>query len=974
MSTAAPSPFGGEETILIIEDEPTERMLAKVHLERAGYCVLEANDGPHGLDLAREHRPDLVIVNINLPSGSGFDVCRAIRAHKPLVQVPILISTAYEDTDSIDEGFVAGATDFLTKPTTWSLLAYRVKFLLRSSKVERELAAANERARVNEIALRESERHFRELFEHAPVMMHRTDKAFRLQDVNKAWLATMGYERDDVINRDLIEFMDTETREILCSTLRPNFIESGTLVDSPCRLLRKDGQPIDTLVTSKGEYDNDGEFLWANTVLLDVTERRRAERKMREAQEAAEAASRAKSVFLATMSHEIRTPLNGVIGMIDLIEQTELDANQASMIGTIRDSAYALLNIIGDILDFSKIEAGELTIEQIDYSVTSVIEGVVETLLPLAIEKNIELNVFTEPKVPELVSGDPVRIRQILFNLIGNAIKFSENKDGRPAEVNVRSDLCQPEDAGAPIIRFSVADTGMGISPEHRTRLFTPFFQAEDSTVRRFGGTGLGLSICKNLVDLMGGTIHVESRFGEGSTFVVELPLTIPQSTARNLARRLDGKRILFASPDPTLRSNVETYLSHDGAQIVLVDSFRQVREKLRAAGEADRPFDAVIFAHSQPRTIDAENKIISKISAGLDASKTGVVVLSADRRNRTKPVLPDAVLVSKQPLSRSQLLRAVMSACGTVVEDSNQPGGTGPRHRGPATGGDIVKGMILVAEDNTINQLVIQRQLGQFGYEADMASDGAEALDAYRKGDYGLLLTDCHMPEMDGFELTQAIRELEKGDGTRIPIIAITANALQGEAGRCIAAGMDDFLTKPVELDKLGMTLEKWLDRPEIRASSDLPHAETEPNHAASEGAEPDSGGDYKPSARDDETDLSQPENEPIDMAMLARLLGTDDDTYLLEMISVYWDTMCDTPDELAALVSTRDASGLRDAAHAAKGASASVGAVSAASLLKELQFAAAEANWDRVDILMPKIGEAFLALENYVENVRAA
>ena len=964
MTTPISSTGGTADTILIIESEPTERMLTRVHLERAGFRVIEASDGPEGFALAREHQPDLIILDIHLETAGGFEICRKIRADRVLCQVPVLISTGLEDTDSIADGFDAGASDFLTKPTIWALLAYRVKFLLRGARFEQELADANRLAQANAIALAENERHYRDLFDNAPVMMHRIDEQFLIRDVNHTWLEKTGYSEDEVLGHDFLEFLDGETRALFKSTIRPKVAEIGFVEDAPARIQRKNGTIIDTLLTSTREYDQHHRFVGAHAVLLDVTERNRAQQQMREAQETAEAASRAKSVFLATMSHEIRTPLNGIIGMIDLLEHTELDKNQASMTRTVRNSAYSLLHIIGDILDFSKIEAGELTVEHIDTSVANVVEGVIETLAPLARDKNIELNAFTNPTIPDLVSGDPVRIRQVLFNLIGNAIKFSERKDGQQGEVHVRADLALSATGSDPVIRFTISDTGVGISKEHIARLFTPFFQAEDSTVRRFGGTGLGLSICRNLVELMGGEISVESELGKGSTFIVNLPMTAATNGSNKQSVRLKDLRILLVAPDPASRLAAETYLAHEGALIVVADSMEAAKEMFLGARDEDWPFDAAIFSHSQPRAVDAENKVIASLCKDPATAGTGFVVLSEDRRNRTRSALPDIILVPKRPLSRSALLRAVLEAVGRPQEKTS-PTRVPASMKKPAKESDLVRGLILVAEDNTINQLVIQRQLQQFGYVADLAADGDEALKAFERGNYQLLLTDCHMPEMDGFELTQAIRAKERGTGQRIPIIAITANALQGEADRCIAAGMDDYLAKPVELKKIGAMLAKWLAKDEGAGTSDGPGAEP--------AAKP-----RVPAARPAVNLIAELEDReacnPIDLSMLSRLLGTDDDAYLKEMINMYWDTMRDTPVELATLVAAQNAANLRDAAHAAKGASASVGAIPVSSLFEKLQFAAKDADWNQIEGLMPKIEIAFSELEEFIGTLETA
>lgn len=937
-----------EETILIIEDEPTERMLTRAHLEQAGYKVIEADDAPAGLELAHKVQPDLIILDINLPTTNGFEVCKSLRATPSLRQTPILISTGLDDTESVAEGFIAGASDFLTKPIIWGLLSYRVKFLLRGARVEQELANANRLAHANAIALAENERHYRDLFNHAPVMMHRIDPQFQILNVNQSWLAKTGYQLDEVIGQDFAQFTDDRTKERFETNGRQEFIDAGNVIDRPCRIRRKDGTLIDVLLTSTGSFDGDRNFLGAHTVLLDVTERIRAERKMREAQETAEAASRAKSVFLATMSHEIRTPLNGVIGMIDLLEHTELNSDQVSMITTVRDSAYSLLRIIGDILDFSKIEAGELIIEQIDTSIVTVVEGVIDTLLPLAREKSIELTVFMNPRIPELVSSDPVRIRQILFNLVGNAIKFSERKDGTTAKVSVEADLVKSETASKPVLRFTVSDTGMGISKKHLARLFTPFFQAEDSTVRRFGGTGLGLSICRNLVDLMSGKISAESEVGAGSTFTVDLPLIAAKAAASGKAERLLDLRILLVALEDDAALAVRNYLAYEGAQITEIGTLKEAKEAFATAANADAAFDIAVFSHSRPQAVDAENAIVASLGTEPECHNTRFILFSEDRRNRTRAALPACTIMPKQPISRTTLMQAMLDAAGRPNTDVAQT--CAPKKAATFRQSDEpVGGLILLAEDNTVNQLVIQRQLRQFGYIADVAADGSEAFDAYRRGGYKLLLTDCHMPEMDGFELAQAIREKERGTGERLPIIAITANAVQGEADRCLNAGMDGYLSKPVELAKLGSTLDQWLDNEAIADT-----AETSENEAANP----------------DEMDAGN----PIDLDILSRLLGTEDDAYIREMVTFYWDTMRETSTELSELLSSRDAPKMRDAAHAAKGASASVGAVPVASLLEKLQFAAADADWTRIEGLIPRIETEFTKLGKYIDTLEAA
>jgi two-component system sensor histidine kinase/response regulator len=954
------------DVILVIASDTSERSLLRGHLALAGYEVLDAEDGRSGLELAQRANPDLIILDLQLADRSGLDICRKIHSDARTAAIPILISTGANDVESIAEGFYAGASDFLTKPTAWSSLPYRVKFLLRTSNMERALGEAEHLAKEADQALAESDKHYRELFDHAPVMMHRIDGRFSLQDVNRAWVAATGYSKAEAIGHDFADFVDDATRRAFESVARPKFLQTGILVDTPCVIRRKDGAFLDTLMTAKAEYGEDGVLAWAHTVLLDVTERKKAEGKVREAREAAEAANRAKSVFLATMSHEIRTPLNGIIGMIDLLEHTELNSDQATMIRTVHDSAYSLLNIIGDILDFSKIEAGELSIEQVEMSISYIVDGVVETLFPLAANKNIDLVVFISPALPDRVKGDPMRIRQILFNLIGNAIKFSEAEDGSLREVIIRADPGAGQKNGKKIVRFTVADSGNGIPEEHIARLFTPFFQAEASTVRRFGGTGLGLSICKNLVSLMGGEIGVTSEPGNGATFTFDLPFDIVSSTASDEYVDLSGVRVLLAFENFMARFSAEAYLVHCGASVSVANSIAAGKQALSVAASEKHPFHVVIFCHSGRQAIDSENKAISAIRDDPISTGTGFVVLTAERRNRNPLVLSDTVQVPSHPLNRADLLRAVAAAAGKkeVAAASSTPEKSPPRTHLPRAA-KRHSGRILLAEDNAINQLVLQRQLDHLGWDIKIAADGKEALQLLEQEDFTLLLTDCHMPNMDGFELTEEIRKRERDNGKRLPIVAITANVLQGEAGRCFAVGMDDFLAKPVELAKLSETLEKWAGafetEKDVRAvctAAELPRQH-------------DSDLIMRKNEDDVETTVS---DVPVDLAMLSRLLATDDENYLKEMLSIYWEATAATPAELRRFLRARDAKSLRDAAHAAKGASASVGAVPASSLLKRLQLAATDADWKQAEAIMPEIDDAFIKLEQYIGSLKAA
>ncbi len=931
-----------------------------------------------------------------------------------------------------------------------------------------------------------------EFFDDAPTMMHRIDADGRLLDVNKEWLEKLGYSHEEVIGRKIGDFLTEESRKFCERVIVPRFIEMGFIRDVPYQMVRKDRLLVDVAITATAQTDQDGKFLSSRTVVIDVTEKLRVERRLaekekqlsiafdnmpgglftlnenldfqiitrnfaehyelppeivkkgasiipvleyrarrgdfgpgeiddlvrervdhlrnripkrvvtdlpsgkseiqqtptddggmivvyndvtervraeealRQAREAAEAANQAKSTFLATMSHEIRTPMNGVIGMIDLLGRTELDSDQEHMVRTVHESAFALLTVIDGILDFSKIEAGALTIEKADMSVCDVVESVAETLLPIAADKDIAVNVFVDPKIPDHVLGDPVRLRQVLLNLAGNAIKFTAPGTDKTAEVGARAELQNLGSRRDCIVRFTVTDTGIGIPQDQIDRLFDRFTQAEDSTTRRFGGTGLGLPIAKNLVELMGGSIQVTSEVGEGSTFVFELPFEFVtgRSEPEDFSG-LSGVRILVAMRDFNTWSKINVYLAHSGAKVDYVNSVGGARRRLAMAAEEGQSYGAVVFGHSSAAESDAENKIIAGLRADRLAADAGFVILSQDRRNRKPVALPNTVQMKPHPLRRNVLLRTVATAAG--LRDAAAPvETTGDSARADQAAGSNAATrhpeLILIAEDNAVNQKVIQRQLDQLGYTAHIVADGVEALKAIKRENYDLLITDCHMPHMDGYELARAIREEEREGAKRLPIIAITANILQEEADQCLAAGMDDYLSKPVKFEKLEETIQKSIE-PRRTVEETIVIGEGTPTGPACTGTDiapiADSGQDNAAACA------------PIDREILAQILGSADEKYLNEMLQFFWDTMVDTPVELATLIAGRDQGGLRDAAHAAKGASASAGAEPLAGLLKDLQFAATEADWQQIDELLPKIESAFSQLHHYIENL---
>ena len=472
-----------------------------------------------------------------------------------------------------------------------------------------------------------------------------------------------------------------------------------------------------------------------------------------DAQRDAESANQAKSTFLATVSHEIRTPMNGVLGMIDVLERSPLSVEQREALGTVRYSASTLLRIIDDILDFSKIEAGRLDLESIEFSTVELIEGVAETLAPQAAAKGLKLAAYVAAGVPDRVTGDPLRLQQILFNLLGNAIKFTETG-------SVRLSL---ETAGGQALCIKVADTGIGLSREQQSRLFQPFVQADSSTTRRFGGTGLGLSIVRRLAEAMQGGVDVLSEPGEGATFMVTIRLGEASPAAPRAEPALQGLRLGLALPDADEARAIARYLEDAGARVVLADP---------------------------------------------GAGFTGIQIdgLAGDVQLSDGPATPDAeaAVGLPRPWRRDALIRAVARAAGRTPVVAALP---------MARAAAPLNGRVLVVDDNSVNRKILARQLELAGASTDSAAGGEEALELWRKGGYDLVLADLQMPTMDGFELARRIRQSEAAERrARTPILAVTASALEEQEQKSRAAGMDGFITKPIGIEQLKATLDVWL------------------------------------------------------------------------------------------------------------------------------------------------------------------
>ena len=952
--------------ILIAEDEFISRSFLENMLESLGHEVISAEDGLGAWERFQQENVRMVITDWIMPEMDGIALCRKIRAADLPHYVYIIFVTAKDQREDSIKGLEAGADDYIVKPLDPQELAARIRAGQRIIQLEGEYEKTNKRLEESvdrakqmatraEIALEE----LNKIFNTSADGMWVLDKNFNVLRINSTFLTLLGKSEESVIGNKCHDIFSS----VLChgpDCPMTRLLAGGKRIECDFEKEMEAGVATSFMITATPLRGADGEITGIVENLKDISARKRTE-EMLQAKIKAEASNQAKSQFLANMSHEIRTPLNGIMGMAELGMDSDLDDEKREIFQTIGKEAEVLHGIVDEVLDFSKIEAGKLTLEEISFDLRYMIEDITKKFAHMAGQKELEIISFLSPDVPHLLVGDPGRLRQILTNLVGNALKFTHR-----GEIYIKVEMA--EDLGKRVkIRFLVKDTGIGIPDDKQDEIFDSFTQVDGSTTRRYGGTGLGTTISRQLTELMGGEIGMESREGEGSTFLftaIFVKQTGKEADAGIKKPGLNGLTVLVIEDNRTSRFTLTEHLKSWGCIPLEASEGENALSAVREAASSGNSLDLLLISSRMPKTNGFD--LAEEIRIAYPEPRIPIILLTSPGIRGDARICRDMGIEGylPKPITANNLRQVIESVLGLSVRETEN---AAPELITKHTVIENKKKdlQILLAEDYPTNQQIAMRHLGRAGHRVDLAQNGREAVEAFKENHYDLILMDIQMPEMDGFEATLAIRKLETPEQSkdpkathhpspinnqqstiqRVPIIAMTAHAMQGYRERCLKAGMDDYMTKPLKRKELLAMVDKWST--EI-ADCGLPIA------------------DSKSEVQNPKSEL---ENDPMDFPGAVEEFEGDEE-FLMEVMEGFFENVTSQIGIIRQAISEGDAEVVRREAHSIKGGAANVMADELSKIAFELENIGTSGVLEKSIETLEKLERAFSRLEHFAKN----